>query len=893
MATIYNALDLKKGVKIKARKVGNLTQPFQFIPDSEKDFDWLCQNIDWIEYCGLRQVAINADRFIKNYKLSNGVIEKSDYIPKENNENFEFLNILDSEEILDAYELKFFPIIPNVINTFCGEYAKKVSKLSYMASDVYSYNEKLEKKTQMIGDVLMQYATAKMQTNLAKMGITEEDEQYAQAMSEESLKSLPEIEAFFKKDYRSLVEEWATHLHSVDMERFKVDELEVIALRDLLNTDRVFFHLKMMEDDYKLELWNPVYTFYNKSPNSKYFSQSSFIGNFNFATIPDVVDSLGWLMDKEQITSLENYYATINAKFVLPGVTNDGSYYDETKSHEDNIYGDSVAMRQYNSFMDVTGRSSIDVDSLLKGTTANNENVGDNYLRISTIYWMGQRLVGLLTKIDENGIAKEIVTEKYTVVTKPVYDTKVKSEKTKETLVWGEHIDWTYIPQAYSGIKIGKNKATHYTTKDTDGFNPIYLNLGPLPYQFKGHEDLYGAKLPVEGCILSERNSLSMPFVEKMKPFQIGFNIVNNQIVDIVLDEYGPIVMLDQNAIPKSNLHDDTPTHPIVNLSRNMRDGFLTLDTSITNTENSLNFNHYQVLNLEQSQRLLTRMQLAEYFKTKAYESVGFSQQRLGNVAAQETATGVEQAVNNSYSQTLSYFEELSSNIMPRVHEMRTDLAIYYSSTNPSRRLQYINSFDENVAFQLEGENLLLRTINVFVTTKINRKELIDNIKALAIKNNTTGESMPELIQIMSSESISEIDRTIKTMLINRQKQIDAQRQHESEMMDKQIQSKTLDEQAKRDFEAAENQKDREYSLMETTIANENAPVDTTVKDSLDVMKTLDQRNNVTESNNLKKESLIQKRNSDERAMKLKEKELNLRDKISKRAVTIAKVNKN
>ena len=35
------------------------------------------------------------------------------------------------------------------------------------------------------------------------------------------------------------------------------------------------------------------------------------------------------------------------------------------------------------------------------------------------------------------------------------------------------------------------------------------------------------------------------------------------------------------------------------------------LDTSITNTENATNFNHYQTLNMEQTSRLMSRIQLS------------------------------------------------------------------------------------------------------------------------------------------------------------------------------------------------------------------------------------------------------------------------------------------
>ena len=72
------------------------------------------------------------------------------------------------------------------------------------------------------------------------------------------------------------------------------------------------------------------------------------------------------------------------------------------------------------------------------------------------------------------------------------------------------------------------------------------------------------------------------------------------------------------------------------------------LDTSITNTENATNFNHYQTLNMEQTNRLMSRIQLANYFKQQAFDAIGVNPQRLGAPMGNETATGVTQALNQS-----------------------------------------------------------------------------------------------------------------------------------------------------------------------------------------------------------------------------------------------------
>ena len=42
-----------------------------------------------------------------------------------------------------------------------------------------------------------------------------------------------------------------------------------------------------------------------------------------------------------------------------------------------------------------------------------------------------------------------------------------------------------------------------------------------------------------------------------MKPYQIGYNLVNNQIADILIDELGTVIVLDQNALPRHSMGED------------------------------------------------------------------------------------------------------------------------------------------------------------------------------------------------------------------------------------------------------------------------------------------------------------------------------------------------
>ena len=121
---IYNALQIKQGAKIEKNRTGSVMQPLQFIPKNDKNEEWAAWNLDWLEWNGKKQIRRNARRLMKNYKLAKGVIDKSDYIVEENNEYKDIVEILTKEDE-SALELKFYPIIPNVINVLVAEFAKR------------------------------------------------------------------------------------------------------------------------------------------------------------------------------------------------------------------------------------------------------------------------------------------------------------------------------------------------------------------------------------------------------------------------------------------------------------------------------------------------------------------------------------------------------------------------------------------------------------------------------------------------------------------------------------------------------------------------------------------------------------------------------------------------
>jgi len=903
---VLNAMQLKNGAKAESGPTfSSLTQPVQFLPYKKKDDDWAAWNLDWLELQGIEFLRINSRRLLKNYKLAKGIIDKSDYIVEPDNEYKDLMDTLTKEND-SALELKFYPIVPNVINVLTGEFAKRYSKVQFRAVDDASYNEMLEQKRMQIEEALLSDAEANLVRRMVEMGMDPASEEAQKQLSPEGIKSLPEIEDFFSKSYRSMVEEWASHQLAVDDERFKMQELEERAFRDMLIADREFWHFRMLEDDYDIELWNPVLTFYQKSPDQRYIADSNYAGKIDLMTVSDAIDRYGYLMDEKQLKSLQRIYPARSAQYQVNGYQNDGAYYDPQRSHEWNTNAPGLAYRQFTSNYWNDPANGGDILSEILDENEDVSSWGEgNLLRVATIYWKTQRKVGHLTKIEDDGeVTQEIIDETFKITKKAIYDTSIFKQRTKENLLAGEHIDWIWINEVWGGVKIGPNLPAMWRSTMGDNINPIYIGInrtkpGRLPFQFKGNNTLYGCKLPVEGRVFSDRNTRSTSLVDLMKAYQVGYNMVNNQIADILIDELGTVIMFDQNALPRHSMGEDWGKNNYSKAWVAMKDfQMLPLDTSITNTENATNFNHYQTLNMEQTNRLMSRIQLANYFKQQCFDAIGINPQRLGGAVSAQTATGVVQAMQQSYAQTEMYFVQHSDHLMPRVHQMRTDLAQYYYSNNPSLRLQYISTEAEKVNFTINGTDLLLRDFNVFATTKTNHRAILENLKQMALTNNTTGASIYELGNIVKADSIAEVSDILKDSETRLQKQREQDMQQQRQMQEQQLKAKQQEEQQKLQVEMAENEKDRQndITLAEIRSAGYGSMVDINqnqVSDYQDAMKDIRETTQYREQMNMKREENSSKQAMENSRLAVEREKIAADKQIADTKLQIARENKN
>jgi len=769
-------------------------QPLQMLPDKDKTYDWAVQYMCWAEWQGLQQIKTRANWMMKNYKMAVGIVERSDYI-KEDSEYADMIQAMEQQSgtPLEAMELKNYGMADTAVRVVVDEFSKRNSHMSFDDESPMANSEMLEEKKKEVEEVLLAQLALRQRMKMIQMGLAEDSEEGQEMMNPETLKTLPEIQGFYDKSYRNIYQQWAQIQMQVDNKRFALSEMERKQFRNMLITDREFWHFRMMESDYEVEMWNPPQVFYRKSPGSPYISNAVRVGYVEYVTIPDIIDMDGYKMTEDQILTLNNIYAARGSAYALDGTMAENQW-NPNQSYNWNRTGPGLGMRQVMSVLDSTmgvNNYSGDVIRQITDESEDSYNIGGEYLvRRTTIYWKTQRKYYHLTKIDELGNQiQEIVTGDYKVVTKPLYNTDQYKEKTKESLIYGEHLDPYWANEVWGGVRIGTNIPSIGWVGGTNMFEPIYLGINGgtpsrLPFQFKGDKSIYGCKLPVEGAIFTDHNTKSRAFIDNLKPYQIGYNMSMNMLQDTMVNDLGVLMQLDPNALVKHSLGDDYGPDALQSTITVARDLSIIQAYGAGRGANGeiIGQHPIQRLDLSQTERLMGLAKLADFFLTAGLNSIGLNPQRLGTpIEREETATAAKQQLTAAYSHTEYLFTQHCDDLMPRVHQMRTDLAQYYHSTNPSLRLQYLTD-DQTVAwFEINGTELLGRDFNVRCNTKVNARNMLLQIQQLLLTNNTSGANLYDLVRGMQISTVTEMNQFMKELERKEQDKREREMQAEQE----------------------------------------------------------------------------------------------------------------
>lgn len=814
-------------------------QPPQALPSDKKDELWKRANMDWMEQLLKGFLPEKRSRLIKNYNVAQGVIDVEDYIDTDLNV---YKNIFDGVETamedslladsdIFADDLKFYPIVPSIINVLTGELLKKFDHIKVKAVDEYSANEALEYKKQLMLQYLQQKAQAKIAQQLESQGISQDSPEFQEQMQQavQQAMSIPEIQKFMNRNYKNNYEEWANRILEQSELKHRLKEKEIELFKHQLIADEAYSEIRIDDNDIEVINWNPYDTLVIKPKHVKYTSDADLVSRQYWTTIHDVVSKYRDKIDKALI---EKYNTPL-------GVT---PTFSERRLQPDDNQSLMLNEKKLIAFKYMMGGIELDASSKVLVTEG---------------YWMSRRRLAKLTAIYEGVSIEKIVDDTFKVTIKPVYDKD-------KNLIAGEELEYFYAPQVWKGAKlnfaygsvpgtvVNENEYLDKSIfgKKTDDLNAdvsrgwIYIDVEPLEYQFTDEHQPFKPKIPVVGCDGFEKNMNvgKLSLIDKTKALQVMYNGFMNEIDKFAKTEIGLFYIMDQRLIPQQSLDGTWGKYNWLKFIMTAKDsGLGVVDNSASNLEGNPAMQQPSVVNLLNNDRFKSRIELANYCEQQIMKVIGISPQRMGSINSQETATGVNQAINNSYSQTELYFYN-HTNLMRELKSMILDAEKYIESKKPVSRVNYLNSDVENVLFEIDTEDLLLRRFNIFLTNSTDSQRVLEQLRQLAIQNNTSGASMLDLATIIESSNVREIKDTLAASLQNFQKQEEAKRQHEQQMLQQQLEAQAAEKEKERQFIADQNERNRLKDMYiadvkATGMSRENDIDQSGINDALEVSR--------------------------------------------------------
>jgi hypothetical protein len=797
--------------------------PDQFKTEKEKqDESWIKNTMDYFANKAYAEYMKNRDTFVKNYDLMKGILRMEDFYQEP--EVRSFTDMLTADLALPSY-VKHYSILTTPVNELVGEISKRPDTYRVKAFDDDSKAEELKFKT----ETLQNYVISKVKQSVALKASMEGEE-----ISDEDLQAITMEQVKEELDnYTSIAEKWGNRILTCQKADFNLKEKSEDAFRDLCISAREFYHI--YEDNsklgYNIEVANPKNTWFLTTPDRKYISdptgraQGAYAaGTVTVMELSEIIESIPDIT-KEEIDHLRSSlqdYGLINVREsnlgnpeVTPGI--DSVTYDTF----------DPAVLQTRMIIESEMKENNDGLKDFLGLTSNVSSFGYKYVVVRS-YWISKKKIGKLIYIDELGNEQStLVDETYKSGTIP----------TQQSLEWG------WVNQWYQGTKIGPDI---YHVK---------------PYKLLNY-------CPIIGTTYEVKNTEARSLVDLMKPFQVIYNVCMNQLYKLLEKEVGKVQLMSLRHIPIPKDGDAQDALDIWEMEARQR-GVVFIDDSPENLKAPSSFNQFTALDLTRTQEIQSRYTLAQQMKIECWELVGMSKQRMGSVAASESATGVNTAIQQSYSQTEPLFIA-HEYVMGQLYQAIIDASLYVESAKPQSTLSYITSEGESAFVQVNGTDLKFRDLKVFLTNRPEDTQMFNELRQLAQPLMQNGGSLYDVIELYSTKSMRELKKVFKDLRDKQDAMQQAQQQQQQQQIEQQgqiAQAQLAQTQAMKEQELANDnyQKEldrinkKEVALIQSLGRNENATADidnSGVADALEVSRLTQEESKAAQAYQLKMQEI-------------------------------------
>lgn len=642
-----------------------------------------------------------------------------------------------------------------------------------------------------------------------------QQEMYLMGLSSDNPEQPPVPENYvienFNLNYKLQEEKLAQEILNYLVKELNIKEVFNTGFKDALIAGREVYWTGIVNGQPVLKRINPVHFDFDKSSNVDYIHQSQWAKYEMYMTPGEIIDEYGEYLNDEQLEYVES-----------------GGRIGSRKSG----FGSQNEIMVYRN-----------EGPIFMGTENSGYRHDDHGMLVTHMEWRSLRKIGFLSFVNEEGEVEEvIVSEEY------------KEDKKDPNFV---SIEWKWVPEIWEITNID---------------NEYFINARPKINQFRSQDNPYEASLSYTGLVYDDTNSQPVSILDRMKTYQYEFNITMYRISLELSKSRGKKVIYDLAQIPTGGEYD-------IDMERWLYYGdvlgIIFIDSNQENDKGQRSgFNQWKEIDMTLSQSL---GQMLEYLREIDYRCsrvTGISEQREGQIGANELVTNAQRAVVQSSHITEGYFNK-HNNVKGIVLTKLLETAKL--AYREGKKLQYITDDMMVNLINVNPETISLSDFGIFVTNSGKEEEFLNIAKQLANQGISSGAfTMADALDLLSSENPSEIKNKVRVLEEKRMQQQQQQQEQAMQQQQEAMQAEQQAEQQKLELEMLKlqledtlNQRDNDTKLAIAQLQQMGGQ-----------QEGLDQPDYA--GLNLERQKLAKDMLVKNKELELKNKEMTLKDKLEK-----------
>lgn len=404
-------------------------------------------------------------------------------------------------------------------------------------------------------------------------------------------------------------------------------------------------------------------------------------------------------------------------------------------------------------------------------------------VRVIRARWRGRKKIGKLTYFDpETGDKQE----------------KLVSEKYKVNTDLGEYVKWIWVNEAYEATKIADR---------------MYVKMQPREFQVRFFDNPSKCFLGYVGT------DYGKSLMSRMEPYQYLYNVYMRRLELAIAKYKGPIYELDISKKPDEWELDQWMYYAEI-LGWAVVDPFNEGKKGMSLGKLSGNFNTTgKVLDADVGNYIQQLIMMLRYIERQMGQIAGVTEQREGQIDNRETLGGIERSVTQSSHITEKWFfihDETKKRVMAALLDVAK--AVW---KNKSKKLGFIME-DMSRAMVNISEDFSSTEYDIFVSNATTDTEIREVIKQLSHAAVQGGASLTLPINILRSDSITEMAKKIEQEEAKRNEQTQAMKQMELESNERIEAARLEDKKEERELAYFKISEDNNTKLLIAGITSQN-----------------------------------------------------------------------